>query len=141
MWYITGTITWWSIRSQSVQSSFPRFSYEAYKNRKFYNIRSKFNFSTCYLMTSSDIFFPKDGSENPSYVSNVRHFVRPSFWIDQNEIMLNAKECPKNPGLSVIYLLHCPEIKTLIPINNSGFYRFSLPICCSCSDVLSTAES
>ena len=50
-------------------------------------------------------------------------FAQVFFWIDQNGIMLDAKECPKNPGLSVTYLLHCPEIKTLIPINHSYFLQ------------------
>ena len=42
----------------------------------------------------------------------------------KNGILLDAKECPKTPGLSVTYLLHCPEIKTLIPI----IYSFSMQV-------------
>ena len=50
-------------------------------------------------------------------------FAQVFFWIDQNGILLDAKECPKTPGLSVTYLLHCPEIKTLIPINHCYFLQ------------------
>ena len=49
------------------------------------------------------------------------------FFLDRSKWNIAGRKrmSDKNPGLSVTYLLHCPEIKTLIPIIYPYFMQIS----------------
>ena len=54
-------------------------------------------------------------------------FFRSIFFLDRSKWNIAGRKrmSDKNPGLSVTYLLHCPEIKTLIPIIHPYFMQIT----------------